>query len=344
MRETLLRHKAAQTAAGSPARVEGVFFIVGSPRSGTTLLRTMLASHSSVCVPHETEFFMRVPRVRGASLRRAVEGYVRSGPFANQELDGASLVTGVVRGAFRTRAEVFVEMLARHARRSGRTVVGEKSPHHCRHVEAIAEELPGARFIHILRDARDVIASRLGMEWSGRSVAWGARSWAGIAREHRRLERVMPVERYTSVRFEDLLHAPAAELRRLSGFLGLEFEPAMLNFDKRAREGARAGDPAWAGVTVRAIEADAIGRYQGRLDARGIASIQRFAGAEMVRAGYALEPRRARPDWVVRDALELVGERASSLGRSVRRRLGLRHDAPAAHAWNGAHIREQPAH
>jgi hypothetical protein len=299
----------------------------------------MVASHPNVCVPHETEFFMRVPPVKGDGLRKAVEAYVRSGPFANQELEGASLVTGVVRGTLKTRAEVFVEMMSRHARRSGKTVVGEKSPHHCRHVEAIARELPEARFIHIQRDPRDVMASRLGMFWSGRSVASGARSWAGIAREHRRLRDAMPADRYTTVRFENLLGNTEEELRRLSRFLGLEFDAAMLRFDQTAKAGAGRSDPAWAGVTVRPLEVGAVGRHKENLDARGVASVQRFARREMVLAGYPLEPQPSRPDWVARDVVELLGERLGSLGRSVRRRLGLQAAAPAADAWEGKRLR-----
>lgn len=303
----------------------------------------MLASHPSVCIPHETEFFMRVPAVTGPALRRSVEAYCRSGPFSNQELNSAALLAGLDRGLLRTRRDVFIEMLSRHARRAGKTMVGEKSPHHCRHVEAIAAELPEARFIHIQRDPRDVVASRLSMEWSGRSIASGARSWAAIANEHRRLLRVMPADRYTAVRFEDLLRAPEQELRRLCTFVGLEFDPAMLRFDQRAREGARSSDPAWAGVTVRPLETDAVGRHKSKLGERGIASVQRFAGVEMARAGYALDTQRPRPDWFAADVLELIGERWASLGRSCRRRLGLHQSAPAEHAWANKRLRPRPA-
>ncbi len=319
------------------ATTQSVFFIVGSPRSGTTLLRTMLCAHPKICVPHESEFFMRVRAVRGIELLREVEGYVRSVPFQNQEIGTRRLLEGVASGRLGTRGAVFLAMMAEHARVAQKPLVEEKSPHHCRHVEAIARELPMAKFIHIQRDPRDVVASRMMLAWSRSSAAACARSWAGIAREHRRLQRVLPADRYTSVAFESLVTNPGQELTRLCGFLGEEMHAEMLDFSRKARGGQERAEAAWAGVTLKALEPHAVGRYRERLTDRQIDAVQRMAGREMRIAGYT--PVRVAAGWGRRaywDATvraEMFGERLRGFGRSVCKRLGVAGPGPEAMAW-----------
>lgn len=278
---------------------------------------------------------MRIGPVRGPALLREVERYVRSIPFQNQELAARPLLEGVSSGRLSTRGAVFMEMMAGHARgaEAQQLLVGEKSPHHCRHVEAIAAELPMARFIHIQRDPRDVVASRMMLAWSKSSVASCARSWAGIAREHRRLLRVLSPDRYTSVAFESLVTNPEGELSRLCGFLGEEMRAEMLDFSRKARGGQERAEAAWAGVTLKPLEPHAIGRYHERLSDRQIDAVQRMAGAEMRLAGYTPAPIHARPHWGLAIRAEMFGERLRVAGRSIRKRLGVAGPGPETLAW-----------
>jgi hypothetical protein len=281
----------------------------------------MLSAHPRICIPDETEFFMQVaPGLRGDPLRRAFGRYIRSQPFRQQDLDAEEILVAAG-DQMATPRTLFLEMMSRQARRAGKPRVGEKSPHHCRHVERIAAELPHAKFIHIYRDVRDVAASRLHTSWSSPSVIAHARSWTQIIREHHRLMSIMPPDRYCEVRFETLLESPERELRRLCEFLGEAFDADMLRFHERARAGIDRGEAAWGGSALNPLDGDAVGRHRGRLSPRQIQAVQRIAGREMDRLGYAVVPIRLRPTWLVVNAAERIRHRLASIGRSIRKRL-----------------------
>jgi hypothetical protein len=143
----------------------------------------------------------------------------------------------------------------------------------------------------------------------------------------------MSADRYTEVRFETLLQSPESALRRLSSFLGMEFNPDMLRFHERAEAGRRRSDPTFAGVSDRPLEAEAVGRHRTRIGDRELATIQRYAGTEMVRAGYSMVPTPRRLSWMLADEAGRVLDRFAVLERSCRKRLGLHPAGPASMAW-----------
>src|SRR4051794_17280172 len=131
------------------------FFIVGVPRSGTTLLRQMLRGHPRLAVPPESHF---VPAALNApSGAAALELILRDEHFADWQVDAADVrrrattsdmtPASVVRAAFETYAQA-----------QGRPRWGDKTPAYVLHMPLLAEAFPGARFVHIIRDGRDVAA------------------------------------------------------------------------------------------------------------------------------------------------------------------------------------------
>lgn len=306
-------------AQPSDSHRDSPFFIVGAPRSGTTLLRTMLSTHPRICIPHETEFFMLVPPCSDANdLRQAIRDYSTSTPFRQQELDPHRLDAAT---SAANRATIFLEMMRLHAARSGKPRIGEKSPHHYRHVEAIAAELPEAKFIHIRRDVRDVAASGMLEAWSCRSAIAQAKSWRDTIREHLRLQGILPADRYCEVRFETLVAEPDRELRRLCDFLGEEFHPQMLRFDERARAAMSRGDAAWSGSTPVALDARAVGRHRTRLTERQLHAVQRIAADEMRQMGYEPIHVPFKASWLAMDAWERAAHILDKFRKSVTKRL-----------------------
>ena len=299
---------------------EGLFFIVGTGRSGTTLLQAMLASHSRLDIPPETKFFQRhdpiEPRFGGDPLPADrlndwIENY-----FASQDWADVGMVRSEVeprmRASDRSAAGLFLSILVAWQSRSGKSRVGEKSPLHCKFVERIAAVFPRAKFIHIYRDPRDVVVSMRTMDWTHGSLRDQARNWRKILDDHLRLSAKLPPSIYTGVRFETLVAQPEAELRRLCAFLGEEFEPAMLNFHERPLAGFHEREMGWKDGTRQPLSAASIGRYRQHLSPRQIAQVERIAGPTMVRLGY--QPvsgwRSHQPVWVALDAATHIARRA----------------------------------
>jgi len=303
---------------------EGLFFIVGTGRSGTTLLQAMLTSHSRLDIPPETKFFQRhdpiEQRLGGDPLPADRFDAWMSDYFASQDWADVGLVREEVerlmRAGDRGAASLFLAILRAWQARSGKPRLGEKTPLHCKCVRRIAEVFPSAKFIHIYRDPRDVVASMRRMEWTRGSVRDEARNWRKILDDHRRLSAEFPVATYTEVCFETLVQQPEAELRRLCGFLGEAFEPAMLRYYEREQSGFHEREAGWKGQTRRPLSDASIGRYRQQLSPREIALVERVAGPTMVKLGY--QPvsgwRTHHPLWMALDA-------AAHLARKTRQNL-----------------------
>lgn len=108
----------------------------------------------------------------------------------------------------------------------GKHVLVEKSPEHLVHLDRIRAAVPGARFIVMVRDGRDVVASlraRHGWQFQRAFDAWFELARVAAA--------ALPSADVALVRYEDLVTAPEATLRRVCRFLGIEFEPRMLAID-----------------------------------------------------------------------------------------------------------------
>lgn len=193
--------------------------IIGAGRSGTTWLHLMLGSHPRVATGQESQVFARYL----APLMETWESELAwsQGEGVRQHGISSYLTEERFVGLLRHFAlEVMGSVLAE---KPTATHLLEKSPNSSYHVDLINRCLPGVRFIHVIRDGRDVAASMLGAR-SG----WG-RSWAPSHVEQAALEWRRSVEaalqakafapRYAEVRYEDLLDGGVAELVRLFDFL-----------------------------------------------------------------------------------------------------------------------------
>lgn len=226
------------------------FFLVGCPRSGTTLLQACVAAHPDVASFPETHFFNKAhPRnpLRRAlgwpSLRawRYMAGWTRLvGRPDLAPLDD-------VRPWTRDYARGFRALLDRWAADEGRSCWLEKTPEHVYRIPEIARAVPGARFIHLVRNGEDVVASlhplsnRNPRIWRGRMrhlrgrgltledcvARWNAS--VSITASHR------GDAAHHIVRYERLVEDPPRVLRELCDFMGLPFSDAMLRRDEAAR-------------------------------------------------------------------------------------------------------------
>lgn len=219
----------------------GLFFVVGHHRGGTTLLQAMLSTHSRLTIPPETQFFLEVwprrhqwgPLVDPAARARAAE-FLASRDASARDLGLApEEILAELDPAASDCSDLFVALLRAWARRRDKPRAGEKSPGHIWRVALLAKLFPDARFLCCLRDPRAVVASELAAAWGARSVDQIGRRWRRVYDAHRALARALPRERYVALRYESLVSAPEASLRRVCAFLGEDFEPAMLRYHER---------------------------------------------------------------------------------------------------------------
>lgn len=197
------------------------FFVVGAQRSGTTLLRLMLMHHPAICRCFELEYV--APAIAGRSDFPDGESYRRFlAPRFDYRTSGLTAEPGL---DFAETARGFLRQVQAA---DGRPVVGATVHHH---FDELPRVWPDARYVHLLRDPRDVARSCVEMGWGGNAWA-GAEVWLDARTAWRRLCERVPADRRMEVRYEDLVARPEAELARITDFLGLPYDPAMLEIDK----------------------------------------------------------------------------------------------------------------
>ena len=275
---------------------DGLFFLVGNHRGGTTLLQSMLSSHSALTLPPETSYFLQVwPRrtqwgdVRDEQRWRQMLHDLASDRFATGDLQFAPERIGELLSSPEVRSadSLFVTLLADYAAQRGKRRAGDKSPQHIFCVPLLAELFPQAKFITILRDPRAVAASELRTTWGSRSVGRIVRKWNRVVDQHVRLQQQLPASRYHFVQYETLVTQPAVVLQRVCDFLGEEFEPAMLRYyDRPAHEQGFGAHEEWKFKTLKPLDAERIESWRDELPLTTIALIQQVAGARLSRLGY----------------------------------------------------------
>jgi hypothetical protein len=210
--DTTIDGDSAVQAARSAAS-QAPIFVIGSPRSGTTLLRLILDSHPRISCGEETHFLRDLEAVVGRNWDLvATYGLTRAWWLARIR----DLYDGF-------QAEVLA--------RSGKARWAEKDPTYTLHLDYIDELYPDAVYVHVLRDGHDVVAS-FRDRWGYTAAMRAARTeWARYVESARALQARSPDGRFLELRYEDLVSEPQAQGQRLFAFLGEAWVPGVLEFD-----------------------------------------------------------------------------------------------------------------
>ncbi len=227
-----LRALRTRSAAGPPAP-----FVVSATRSGSTLMRLMLDSHPEMAIPLETHFvpdLIKARRWERADADRLAEVVTTHRRWGDFHLDADEL-----RSRFEAVQPLEIGELIRafyglYAEQQGKQRWGDKTPGYVREMIRIQHVLPEARFIHLIRDGRDVALSVLAREWGPDTVVGAARRWK--KRVMRGREQAARLPHYMEVRYEDLILDTEATLLRVCEFTELDFDESMLRYYERAEE------------------------------------------------------------------------------------------------------------
>lgn len=254
----------------------------GAGRSGTTLLRVMLDSHSRIACGPELKVLPSVASL-WADLQQRWTGVLAASHVHEGDVD--RLFGTLVRG-----------LLDPPRRAAGKARIAEKSPNNVFVFAHLHRMLPDATFVHMLRDGRDVVASLLTMKWATpegtpvaytRNARFAARYWASAVQAARAFAQDAAGEaHYVEIRYEDLVTAPEATLRRLLAFAGEDFEPAMLAYHEQPHDLANESS---ADAVARPLTRAPVGRWQRDLAPADRQAVKEEIGALLIELGYAAD-------------------------------------------------------
>ena len=238
--------------AAEPQPRNAPVFVVGCQRSGTTMLRLLLDSHSRISCGPETRFLEDLERIVGSDWQRLSQY-----GFTQEEwLDRI--------------ATFFGGFQADYARARGKVRWADKSPRYAMRLDFVLRVFPDAQVVHVIRDGRDVAVShrkRFGYWSSVKSTV----KWPRYVAAARAAGSRIPPGQYHEVRYESLVSDQEKTMRELMDYLGETFEPEMLDFEGHAhdvpeRYRAQAKVRRADAGTDRAVYSSRIGTHRSELD------------------------------------------------------------------------------
>jgi Sulfotransferase family len=222
-------------------------FIVGCLRSGTTLLRRMVDAHPHLAIIHETEW---VPRwfekgigitPDGLVTPELIDRLLEFRKFADLRI-GREELESLLEGGEPLSYSSFVSgIFDLYGKAQGKRLVGEKSPGYVRYLRTLHHLWPEAKFVHLIRDGRDVCLSVMNWKKAGRTagryapwaedpISTAALWWEWHVRLGREAGASLGPVLYHEIRYESLLAQPEDECRALCAFLGIPYDGAMLRY------------------------------------------------------------------------------------------------------------------
>jgi sulfotransferase family protein len=231
-RQSRSRRASARGAERVPAP-----FVVGVNRSGTTLLRMMLDAHPELTIPPETHFVPELieaaegPSPTPESLLATITRQREWGDFGLSEeelLDRFRAIEPLNAG------DALREFYSAYAERVGKPRWGEKTPIYVKSMRRIERALPEARFVHVIRDGRDVALSIRDRAVKEHPIDRIAERW--VRRITRAREQAKRLEHYEEIRYEALVLDTRATLERVCEVFELPWDDALLDYHERSAD------------------------------------------------------------------------------------------------------------
>ncbi|MEA3337464.1 MAG: sulfotransferase [Chloroflexota bacterium] len=273
--------------------IEQPIFVVGSPRSGTTLLRFILSSHPRIVIPDETGFIPFLGKDADEILTEAeAQGVLhRIGDLNRAWRDLVVDTSAFYAGLAEPRLTFLLDALYRlKAEPHGAARWGDKTPGYVRFIPALNRIFPTAQFIHVVRDGRDVTLSAKN-KWGATRAYMDSyyllRNWVRNVETGRAAGQLLGPDRYLEVHYESLVESPGPVAQKLCQFLGETFHPAMLDHTRESRKST--GKTTHVEV-LQPISSASVQRWRNEMAPFDQKMAEQVAGETLEAFGYPVAP------------------------------------------------------
>ena len=271
-------------------------FLIYPPRSGSTLLQIMLSQHPGIAISPEVRFARRVLKrfddptaeLTGADLDQLKAIIQQDDKLAGWKIDSQPFIAGIM-AAESLSPRAALDALFRFNRdvtASGAPVIGLKKGNLIPIIDKVAAAWPDARFLFAYRDGRACVASMV------KNLAFDeyqTAAWRWKHRVHYALNlRDREPDRFHMVCYEDLIADTEAVLRGICSYLGLDFDPRMLEHHRANRDlqFVPKGREAAHRNTSEPVSGRFADRWREQLSAEEVQAIEAIIGPELLRLGY----------------------------------------------------------
>jgi hypothetical protein len=297
----------------------------------------MLCSHSRITIPPETWYLLPLLQrfgveavLNAAETDAAVAMITQHYRWPDQKLDAREFRRDVSQIAAPRLRDVVEVVYRTHMQAEGKARWGDKTPIYIEILPQLARMFPDSRFIHLVRDGRDVAKSHQAAGWYGQWLHDNTREWIRALDCDRRWAASDLGKRILPVRYEQLILDAEATLRRICLFIGEEFEPQMLSWERQVDEQVPDRERRIHTKLKRRSGPDDVARWKREMTGRELFVAEAFMGAHLSRVGYERRypgalwaPAFALTRLYCRTVLPAVAMQMRAV-RFLRRRLTLR--------------------
>jgi hypothetical protein len=257
-------------------------FIVGVGRSGTSLLQGMLNSHQEIAFPPETHFIRnylsKVHSIEFESLKEKI--------LNDENLLKLGISLSDVFRISNSLDDFYKNLLIEYKKESGAKFIGDKDPKNIEYLKLIHSVFPNAIVIHIYRDPRAVIASRMIAKWSKNRPFWQhILAYKSQISYGQKIGKTL-FSNYIEVKYEDLLMSPEEELKKICNVINVKFELDMINFFQNSNEIVQGKEREWKENIFKPIMIENINKWKLSLSKRQIEVIELLLSNEMNQFNY----------------------------------------------------------
>ncbi|WP_034261556.1 sulfotransferase family protein [Altibacter lentus] len=278
-------------------------FILGNPRSGTSLLRIMLHSHPEICIPPESHFFLwlegKYRNWDSQLLETYLDDLYNSTKFETWGLDRTELKNFIDRYSPQTY-EYLVSLIYKfYAVKEARKPCywGDKNSLWIEKLDKIKAYYPNAFIVHLIRDGRDVACSykeiykkNINTTYAPKlpnEIAEVAENWNVNNISIEKFLKKFPEKQHVQIKYEELLSSPKSTLQKILDPLGLEMKKAQLEYylkDKNDIEPAEFFN--WKEKLVQPPDINNAGKYLHMLSQNEINEFNRIAYQSLSKYNY----------------------------------------------------------
>ena len=264
----------------------GLLFIVGCGRSGTTLLKSILNNHSTVFIPSETLFFtstIKNNENENIPLEKKIDILLKKWWILDVGVSRQKLEK-LLEGRIGTWNEIFLALLGSLTDDENIKIFGEKTPAHINHTVQLLNDFSTSKIIHIIRDPRAVLSSYSSIPVGTNQATGVITEWLNAMTVH---SEVKNNSRYYFLKYEDLIASPKMEVIRICDYLEIKYTPLMLDFYKRKNPGYSV-EQFHHKNTLLPVFISSIDAWKNKLSNDEIGIIEFYLKNHMIEHGYEL--------------------------------------------------------
>ena len=276
------------------------FFILGNPRSGTTLLRLMLNAHSEIGVPPECGMILWwYDKYKnwnsGSNLDETLVHRFIKDILSSKKIEDWNISFEELQKTFDQKPENYIQVFQfLYQNFTNKSIVGDKNNYYIRELDGLNKVYKNSKYIHLVRDGRDVACSYLKIKELAQDLKYIPvlpGTIKTIAQEWNR--NIVNIDRFLQnkdafvLRYEDLLSEPIKKLTELCEFLNVEFEEEMLTFAKHNNEPTSTLN--WKKKTLEGLDSNNVMKFHKTLSTQEIRQFNVIAKPCLIKYDYEIE-------------------------------------------------------